>query len=139
MTHRRSLDAVDAALEEARQGARDSTLPRPLRARILAAAAPAPPRGRVLDFVLRAAAVAAAAAVVFVVAPVRLDAAEFDPSPLVEWNARLAASVARGLPALDAPREAVATIGAVPAWQLAAAAVALAGAGAWLVRREGRR
>lgn len=140
MSERRSLDAVDAALEDARRDAHASSLPAALRARILADAAPAPaPRGRVVDFVLRAAAVAAAAAVVFVVAPVRLEAAEFDTTPLVEWNARVADTVVRTIPAFDAPRASVAAIGSATLWPFAAAAVLMTCAGLWLVRTERRR
>ena len=137
MTERRSLDAVDAALENARRDAHAASLPPALRARILGAAAPAtPPRGRLLDLALRAAAVAAAAAAVFFVAPVSLEAAEFDATPLVEWNARIADSVARRIPALDAAPVSSLSIGAGEAALLAAAAVVLAGAGLWLVRAE---
>ncbi len=138
MRHERSLDAVDAALGAAQRGAREASLPPALRARILAAAAPAP-RGRLLDFVLRAAAVAAAVAAVFFVAPVSLEAAEFDTSPLVEWNARITSTVVGTLPSLDVPHATAESIGTTPVWPLALAAVALAGAGVWLVRRERRR
>ena len=138
MSHRRSLDAVDAALEDARRGARSARVPPALRSRILAATAPAP-RGRLVDFVLRAAAVAAAAAAVLLVAPLPLEAAEFDATPLVEWNARIAGSVARSIPAFDASPASVAAIGAGGTALLAAAAIVLAGAGLWLVRAERRR
>jgi len=138
MSHRRSLDAVDAALEDARRGARSARVPPALRSRILAATAPAP-RGRLVDFVLRAAAVAAAAAAVLLVAPLPLEAAEFDAAPLVELNARIAETVARNLPALDAGPASIPAIGAGDAWPLAAAAMLLAIAGVWLVRSERRR
>jgi hypothetical protein len=141
MTERRSLDAVDAALEEARREAHAAALPAALRDRILAAAhAPAhAPRGRMIDFVLRAAAVAAAAAAVLLVAPVQLEAAEFDATPLVEWNARIADTVARSIPAIQAPPVFDPAIGSADGWAFAAAGVLLAGAGLWLVRRERRR
>jgi hypothetical protein len=140
MKRQRSLDAVDAALEAARREAGETSLPPALRARILTAAAPAhAPRGRLLDLVLRAAAVAAAVAAVFFVAPVSLEAAEFDATPLVEWNARIAESVARSVPAFDAPRASVAAIDSGAVLPLAAAAVLLAGAGLWVARTERRR
>jgi hypothetical protein len=140
MKERHSLDAVDAALEGARRDARAATLPPALRARILAAAAPArAPRGRLLDLALRAAAVAAAASAVFFVAPVSLEAAEFDTTPLVEWNARIADTVARSIPALDGAPASVASIGAGEGAFLALAALLLAGAGFWFVRTERAR
>jgi hypothetical protein len=140
MKRQRSLDAVDAALEAARREAGETSLPPALRARILTAAAPAhAPRGRLLDLVLRAVAVAAAVAAVFLVAPVSLEAAEFDATPLVEWNARIAESVARSVPAFDAPRASDAAIDSGAVLPLAAAAVLLAGAGLWVARAERRR
>ena len=140
MNERPSLDAVDAALEGARRDARAAPLPPALRTRILATAAAArAPRGRMLDLALRAAAVAAAAGAVFFVAPVSLEAAEFDATPLVEWNARIAESVARSVPAFDAPRASVAAIDPGAVLPLAAAAILLAGAGLWVARAERRR
>jgi len=163
MSDRRRLDAVDDALEAARRGARETTLPPGLRARIVAAtrpvvlpatplarpvvlpatplarpvAVPPAPRARLVDLALRAAAVAAVFAAALLVAPVSLEAAEFDAKPLVEWNARIADAVASSLPALD-----VAATTDVPAgfeWPLVAASVALVAVGCRLARRDGRR
>jgi len=143
MSRARRLDAVDAALEAARREAGDAKLPPELRARILAATRSslsrqtAAPRARVLDCVLRAAAVAAVVAAGLLAAPVSLEAAEFDARPLVEWNARLADALSKSIPAID-----VAAAPQVPdgaEWPAAAAALALVAAGVALARRSGRR
>jgi hypothetical protein len=142
MNERRSLDAVDAALDDERRGAPEMQIPPALRARILAATRPArtpAPRGRMLDFVLRAAAVAAAFAAVLLVAPVTLEAAEFDPAPLVDLNARISDSLARHLPEFDAADASLSSVPADSTWPLALVAAALIPAGLWLARREGRR
>jgi hypothetical protein len=149
MSDRRPLDAVDAALESARRAAGEARLPPKLRARILAATrsaasatplarpvAPAP-RARLVDLALRAAAVAAVFAAALLVAPVSIEAAEFDAKPLVEWNARFADAVAGSLPVLD-----VAAATDVPAgleWPLVATSLALVAVGCRLARRDGRR
>lgn len=71
------LAAVDGSLGAAAEESRIAPLAPALRVRILAAAAPAPatarPRGRILDFLLRAAAVAA----------VLVGAAWYAPEPLL--------------------------------------------------------
>lgn len=142
MTGRRFDDAVAAALERARREARESELPPALRARILAAArkTPAPePRGRVIDFVLRAAAVAAAFASVLLVLPVKLEAAEFDAGPLVELNDRLATSIAGRIPPLDLESTQIPQFTGDAALPLAGVALALVGCGLWFLRRERRR
>jgi hypothetical protein len=142
MSRRRSLDDVDVALEAARRDASTTRLPSALRARILAAsraAAPAPSRGRLLDFALRGAAVAAAFASVLLVAPLSLEAAEIDVRPLGEWNARLADSVARHLPSLDADDGFLPDWSRGADWAVAGAAVALVGSGLFLLRQESRR
>jgi hypothetical protein len=134
---RRCLDAVDAALDAARRDAASSKLPAALRARIVAATRPVErpaPRGRLVDFVLRAAAVAAAIAAVAYVMPVSLEAAEFDASPLAELNARLSTSVTEQLPRIDLGGDDLPDA-ALP---LAGAAILLVGAGLVLVRRGSR-
>jgi hypothetical protein len=146
MSGGRRLEAVDAALESARREARDAALPPPLRARILAATRrgaesstpPArPPRALLVDFALRAAAVAAVFAAALLVAPVSLEAAEFDAKPLVEWNARLADAVTRSLPSLDV--DDAADLPAGVEWPVAAASAALVAAGLWFARRRSGR
>jgi hypothetical protein len=137
MKDRRSLDAVDAALDAARREAAAAKLPAELRARILAAARPvaAPaPRGRLLDFALRAAAVAAAVAAVVFVLPVSLEAAEFDPAPIAALNSRISTSVTEHLPRIDLG-DAELPGGPLP---FAGAAALLVGAGLLLGRRGGR-
>jgi hypothetical protein len=147
MSDRHRLEAVDAALESARRAAREERLPPALRARILAATRPSAsamplsrppaPRARLVDFVLRTAAVAAVFVVALLAAPVTIEAAELDAKPLVEWNARVADVVAQSLPTLD-----VADAPEVPAgwaWPAGAAAAALLAAGVWWARKDGRR
>ena len=137
MKDRRSLQAVDAALDAARHDAAVAKLPAALRARIVAAALPLErpaPRGRLVDFVLRAAAVAAAIAAVVYVMPESLAAAEFDASPLADLNARISTSVTEHLPQIDLG-DADVPGGVLP---LAGAAVVLVGAGLLLVRRGSR-
>ncbi len=133
----RRLDDVDAALESARRETADAALPPALRARILAAARPTaalPPRLRLVDVALRAAAVAAVVAAGLTVMPTSLEASDFDAKPLVEWNARIADAVAERLPRLDVAPE----IGTDAAWPFAAAAAALVVGGVLLARRGGR-
>jgi hypothetical protein len=134
---KRRLADVDAALEAAREDARRATLSPALRARILARASPAAaaPRGRLVDFALRAAAVAAAAAAVLFAAPVELAAAELDPSGLLELNERFAATVTRHVPEIDV--DALAVSGGEGAF--AAAALGLLVAAAWCARIGARR
>jgi hypothetical protein len=139
---RRFEDAVDAALESARRESRESTLPPALRARILAAVRPAAapePRGRVIDFVLRAAAVAAAFAAVLLVMPMKLEAAEFDAQPLLDLNDHLATLIADRLPPLDLEATRIPELAGDMAVPLAGVAVALIGCGLWFLRRERRR
>jgi hypothetical protein len=133
----RTRTVLDASPDLARRGPRRDA-PRPC-ARASAATRPAAatPRGRLVDLVLRAAAVAAAFAAAMFVTPVSIEAAEFDAAPLVEWNARVAESVARHLPALDVPDAALADVDVT--WPLAAAAALLVGAGFWFVRGRRRR
>jgi hypothetical protein len=134
----RRLEAVDAALEEARRDAREAAIPPRLRARILAATrrAPPAPRARLVDFALRAAAVAAVIVAGLSFMPAPLEAAEFDARPLVEWNARFADAVSNHLPELPAPMP---ELSADLAWLLAAASAALVFAGLRLARGRVRR
>jgi hypothetical protein len=132
-------DAVHAALESARRAAGETTLPPALRARILAAARPAPalePRGRLIDFVLRAAAVAAAFAAVLLVMPLELEAAEFGAQPLLDLNDELAASIADRLPPLDLEASRIPEFAGDAALPLAGVAVALVACGLVFLRRE---
>lgn len=145
MSERRRHGDVDAALDAARRAAASTRLPPALRARILAATrpaeapAPAPaPRTRVIDFVLRGAAVAASIAAVVLVAPLRLSAAEFDANPLAALNERLTTSVAERLPRLDLGTSALPGAAEDAALPLAAAAAVLVGAGLVAVRRGAR-
>jgi hypothetical protein len=137
---RRHLDAVDAALDAARREAASAQIPPALRARILAAARlreTEAPRGRLLDFALRAVAVAAGIAAVAVLLPVPLEAAEFDANAFADLNARIAASVSEHLPRLDVGGAALpdAADAALP---LGVGAAVLVVAGVLLARRGGR-
>jgi len=140
MTRPERFDQVDAALDAERRAASDARLPPALRARILAATRRAknpPPRARLVDLALRAAAVAAGVVAGLTLLPTSLEAAEFDAQPLVEWNARLADAVATRLPMLDAVE--IPDVPSGGAWSAAAAAVVLVAAGFALLRREARR
>ncbi len=139
MNERPFDDAVDAALESARRAAGETTLPPALRARILAAAEPAAapePRGRLIDFVLRAAAVAATMAAVLLVMPNELAAAEFDPRPLLDFNDHIAASIAHRLPPLDLEASRIPQFAGDAALPLAGVAIALVVCGLIFLRRE---
>lgn len=142
MNERRSHRLVDDALATAAQAAREARVPRALAARILAATRPAaapPPHVRLLDVVLRAAAVAAAFAGVLFLMPMKLEASEFDVRPLVDWNDRVSSTLAAHLPSIDlaqAPWSPDAGGAALPI--TVAVAAALAGAGLWLMRSERR-
>ena len=139
MKHSQALRAVDDALAAARSAAAEAKLPNALRARILAAtgrvAQPAP-RGRMIDFVLRAAAVAAAILAVMFVMPPPIEAAEFDPAPFLEWNARVGETVAGHLAAIEVTDAGLAATDPHVAWTLGLFALLLVGVGLRFARRE---
>jgi hypothetical protein len=145
VTDPRLHDAVDAALEAEARAARAAKLPPALRVRILAArcdvAEPLPRRGRILDFALRAAAVAASVAAVALLLPDSLAAAEIDVAPLAEWNSRISAVVKDRLMPVDIATDFASPL---PRWDpglslpLLGAAAALVAGGMFLLRRERR-
>jgi hypothetical protein len=93
---------VDRALADDAAAAASSALPPALRARIVAAAFPAAapaPRGRILDFALRFAAVAAVVVAAVWVSPVPVQAAELAPPSLPDLRRVIADGI--DLPSLD--------------------------------------
>ena len=103
----RSLATTDAALAADAAAALRAVLPSVLRARIVGATRTSRasyPRGRLLEFALRAAAVAAVLVVGWSVVPVSLEAAEFDPRDVSFPSLRGLVPVAVVPESLELPR-----------------------------------
>ena len=126
-----SLATTDAALAGAARAAGQAKLPTNLRARILAArgaAAAPPPRGRLLEFALRAAAVAAVLLAGWIVVPGSLEAAELAP-PRIDLGALAPLPAPGGLPRLESLRDAPDLPEGAPWTLVGCAAVTLLGGG----------
>jgi anti-sigma factor RsiW len=140
-----ALASTDAGLAADAAAAGRGPLPADLRARILAAASASPsPRGKLLDFALRAAAVAAVLLVAAAAAPVSLAAAPFPDEPAEMLfgvdllpSSGLAAYSPR-VPRLDDLVAAADAADDLPTIPVAATAAALLAAGLLLLRRRVR-
>ena len=142
----RALAAVDASLAIDERFAARSTLPPALLARISGAARVARRErtrgGRILEFALRAAAVAAVLVAVALVFPVSLEAAEFQPPAVPTIGIDVSAAVAERIASLrefDAQMPDIdPDLGNDLVAALATGAGILLGAGLLMVRRTAR-
>ena len=135
------LEAVDGLLEAESRAAEASGLPPQLRARILAAARPAPvrPRGRLIDGLFRLAAVAAVLVAVALALPAELLVQELDLSMVGQLGSQLSVILAAespvSLPQLSGPTNLPSPGNTIP---VLGVAMALVATGLLLLRREAR-